>query len=131
MFILVTGGNVNVTIDIESLVTKQFAVPAKNFAVANVPEGFEATISEFDNTQVDTFMMTFAGVSTDINKLRARDIIGVVDLDVHAHEYEIKEWEPGVYVSEVHLNLSQDYIPADTYKLTVVLKKIDEETSEE
>lgn len=122
------GGNVNVTIDIEPLVTKQFEVPVKNFAIANIPEGFEATIREFENERVETFNMTFAGVSEDINKLRARNIIGVVDLEVHAQEYEITEWSSGVYVSEVHLNLSQDYIPAEDYALTIVLKKIEEET---
>lgn len=125
------GGNVNLTIDIEPLVTKQFEVPVKNFAIANIPEGFEAKIGEFENTQVETFTMTFAGVSENINKLRARDIIGVVDLEVHAQEYEITEWESGIYVSEVHLNLSQDYIPADKYVLTVILEKIEEETQTE
>lgn len=125
------GGNVNLTIDIEPLVTKQFAVPVKNFAIANVPEGFEAKIREFDNTQVENFTMAFAGVSADINKLRARDIIGVIDLDVHAQEYDITEWTAGIYVSEVHLNLSQDYIPAEKYKLTVVLEKIEEDSLEE
>lgn len=125
------GGNVNLTIDIEPLVTKRFEVPVKNFAIANIPEGFEAKISEFENTQVETFTMTFAGVSEDINKLRARDIIGVVDLEVHAQEYEITEWASGIYVSEVHLNLSQDYIPAEKYALTVILEKIEEETQTE
>lgn len=125
------GGNVNLTIDIEPLVTKRFEVPVKNFAIANIPEGFEAKISEFENTQVETFAMTFAGVSEDINKLRARDIIGVVDLEVHAQEYEITEWASGIYVSEVHLNLSQEYIPAEKYALTVILEKIEEETQTE
>lgn len=125
------GGNVNLTIDIEPLVTKRFEVPVKNFAIANIPEGFEAKISEFENTQVETFTMTFAGVSEDINKLRARDIIGVVDLEVHAQEYEITEWASGIYVSEVHLNLSQEYIPVEKYALTVILEKIEEETQTE
>lgn len=120
------GGNVNVTIDIEPLVTKHYEVPVKNFAIANIPEGFEATIQEFENGQMETFRMTFAGVSTNINKLRAKDIIGVVDLDVHAQEHEITEWVSGVYVADVHLNLSQNYIPAEDYALTVVLKKIEE-----
>ena len=124
------GGNVNVTIDIEPLVTKQFEVPVKNFAIANIPEGFEAKIREFENEQVENFTMTFAGVSEDINKLRAKDIIGVVDLDVHAQEYEITEWISGIYVCDIHLNLSQDYISAEDYTLTVVLEKM-EETQEE
>lgn len=119
------GGNISVTIPIEELITKEYEIPAKNFAVDNIPEGYEATIMELGK-DVETYTVTVQGVVQQMNLLKEKDIIGVVDLAQYAAEHEITEWTEGTYVQNVIWNLSDDYTMTDKYMLTVQLKKIED-----
>lgn len=119
------GGNVSVTIPIEELITKEYEVPVKNFAVANIPDGYEAKIAEFEK-DVDFYKISVQGIEKDINSLKEKDIIGVVDLEQYATDYEITEWNEGSYVLDVIWNMTDDYKLTDNHKLTVQLNKIEE-----
>lgn len=120
-------GLVGISQTIEKIVTKEFAVPKSNFAVANIPEGYTAEIQELASEDVTTFTIKLSGIESDINKLRARDILGIVDMNVLANEQGITQWAEDFYVGRVITNLSEDYTAVEQYAFTVSLKKIEEE----
>ena len=124
------NGNVSVTVGIEPLATKELEVPIKNFAVGNIPEGFDVTIQEFENENVKNYLVSISGVERDLRKIDAEDIIGVVDMKLLAEEQGITEWTAGSYVSEITFNLSDDIIVKEPYSLTIILKEQNKEESE-
>lgn len=112
-------GNVTIKVPIEKIITKDYAVPAANFAVAHVPDGYEAEIVELEDN--NTITMSVSGVSSQLTKLQAKDILGVVDMDLIAENLGIEEWEDGEYTGTIVTNLSDDYTLVQEYTLTVRL----------
>lgn len=124
------NGNVSVTVGIEPLITQVYEVPIKNFAVGNVPEGFEATIKEFENEEIEFYKISLSGVEADIKKMEAEDIIGVVDLQILAEKLGVTEWTEGSYVSEITFNFSKDIMVKEPYSLTIILEDQNKEIVE-
>lgn len=124
------NGYVSVTVGIEPLITREFEIPVRNFAVGNVPEGYTATIQEFENEAIENYKISVSGVETDIKKIKANDVIGVVDMQLIAETQGITEWTEGSYVGEITFNLSDDVILKAPYSLTIVLTDQNKETEE-
>lgn len=120
------GGNVSVTVPIAEIVTKTYEVPEKNFAVANAPEGYEISIKDFDDDD-SSYAITLMGTEKKISDLREKDIVGVVDMQQYLDDNELTEWKAGVYSLPVVLNVSEDYTPAEQYRLSIEVKTIEEE----
>lgn len=125
------NGNVSVTVGIEPLITREFEIPVRNFAVGNMPEGFEAVIQEFENDEVQNYKISLSGVEADIRRIKANDVIGVVDMQLIAETQGITEWTEGSYVGEITFNLSDNIILKAPYSLTIVLKDQNKDTAEE
>lgn len=123
-------GNVNVTVAIEPLVTKEFDIPVKNFAIGNAPEGYDVSIREFENKDLKSYSIAVSGVEEEIRKIRANDVIGVVDMQKIAESQGITEWTDGSYVGEITFNLSDGLILKAPYSLTVVMVDRNKETQE-
>lgn len=124
------NGNVSVTVGIEPLITREFDIPVRNFAVGNAPEGYDVTIQEFENEEIENYKISVSGVEADIKKIRANDVIGVVDMQLIAETQGITEWTEGSYVGEITFNLSDDVILKAPYSLTIILKDQNKETEE-
>ncbi|MBQ6786517.1 MAG: hypothetical protein IJO85_02215 [Lachnospiraceae bacterium] len=124
------NGNVSVTVGIEPLITREYDIPVKNFAVGNAPEGYEVTIQEFENEEIDNYRISVSGVEDDIRKIKANDVIGVVDMQMIAETQGITEWAEGSYVGEITFNLSENVTLQAPYSLTVVLTDQNKETEE-
>ena len=124
------NGNVSVTVGIEPLITREYDIPVKNFAVGNAPEGYEVTIQEFENEEIDNYRISVSGVEDDIRKIKANDVIGVVDMQMIAETQGITEWAEGSYVGEITFNLSENVTLQAPYSLTVVLTNQNKETEE-
>ncbi len=124
------NGNISVTVGIEPLITREYDIPVKNFAVGNAPEGYEVTIREFENEEVENYRISVSGVEDDIRKIRANDVIGVVDMQKIAETQGITEWAEGSYVGEITFNLSENVTLDVPYSLTVVLVDQNKETEE-
>ena len=124
------NGNVSVTVGIEPLITREYDIPVKNFAVGNAPEGYEVTIQEFKNEEIDNYRISVSGVEDDIRKIKANDVIGVVDMQMIAETQGITEWAEGSYVGEITFNLSENVTLQAPYSLTVVLTNQNKETEE-
>ncbi len=127
------NGNVSVTVGIEPLITREFHIPVKNFAVGNVPEGYEAVIREFENEAIEKYTISLSGVEADMKRIRADAVVGVVDMQILAEQQGITEWAEGSYVSEITFNLTDDIIINQPYSLTIELidqNKITEESTQ-
>lgn len=122
------NGNVSVTIGIEPEMTRNFAVPAKNFAIDNVPDGFKASIMEFADKDVSSYSITATGAEDDIKGISEKSIVGVLDMDIIKDKLNITEWSPGSYAAEIIFNLPDDIVLQQTYSLTLV---VEEDTAEE
>jgi hypothetical protein len=115
------SGNVNVTIPIEPIVTKEIKVPSKNFAAGNKPDGFDVTLMEVDED--DTYSIKISGTQEAVNSVTANDVIGVIDMDMLAEEQEIEEWSAGTYQGKITFNLSDSVTLDKDYFMTIVLEE--------
>lgn len=64
---------VEVTVTIEQITTKTFSVPAQNITITNIPTGYDAAFKS------DPVNVSIRGLESDLNKLSADDLKGVVD----------------------------------------------------
>ena len=124
------NGVVSIAVTIEPLVTQEFEVPVKNIAIGNIPEGFDATIQEFEGTGVEKYKISVSGVEEDIKKMNAKDIIGVIDMKLLAQEQELTEWHEGSYVGELTFNLPENVFANKQYSLTVILEDLNKQNEE-
>lgn len=121
------GGSISVTVKIVPQLTKEFAVPAKNIAVANPPGNLELTIKELGG-DVKTYPVVVTGIADTVEGMKAEDIIGVVDMDTLLQELDMDAWKAGEYKGDIIFNLPEEVSLKETYQLTLVLE---EETQEE
>lgn len=124
------NGNVNVTIGIEPEASKELDVPARNFAIGNVPEGFDVSIQEFEEGGLKNYHVEVTGIADDVNALNAKDVIGVVDMNQMLNKLGLSEWEEGHYTGEITFNFPADVKPQQTYSLTLEVKKQDSADTE-
>lgn len=124
------NGNVSVTVGIEPLIKRELEIPVRNFAVGNVPEGYEVIIQEFENKTIESYRISLSGVEADIKRIRANDVIGVVDMQLIAEAQGITEWTEGSYVGEITFNLSDNIRLDASYSLTIVLVDQNKEIEE-
>lgn len=121
------SGNVSVTVGVEPEASKELEIPVKNFAIGNAPDGFDVTIQEFEDDSVKTYPVAVTGIADDVNSLNARDIIGVVDMNLMLEKLGMDSWEAGTYSGEITFNFPDDVKTQQTYNLTLVVTQQKEE----
>ena len=62
-----------------------------------------------------------------MNSLNARDIIGVVDMNLMLDKLGMDSWEAGTYSGEITFNFPDDVKTQQTYNLTLVVTQQKEE----
>lgn len=125
------NGNVSVTVGVEPQASKELEVPVKNFAIGNVPEGYEVAIQEFEDDSVKTYTVAVTGIADDVNSLNARDVIGVVDMSQLQEKLGLEEWQEGTYTGEITFNLPDDVETQQSYSLTLKVTKTDDTAADE
>lgn len=119
------SGDVSVTIGIEKLVTKDLEIPARNFAAAYKPDGFNLTLKELE--EKDSYTVRISGTQAAVDAVDAIAVIGVVDMDKILKNLGLQEWIVGSYQGEITFNLPDNVTLAENYKMTVLLENIEEE----
>lgn len=114
------GGNVNVTVGIEQLVTKDLEIPARNFAASNKPENLKLTLHEVDGQNFYTIRIS--GIKSAVESVNAENVVGVIDMDALLERTGLAEWVAGVYQGEIVFNLPENVRLAQPYLMTVVLE---------
>ena len=116
------SGNVMVTVGIEPIVTRELQIPKKNFALGNMPEGFNIFINELEDAE--SFTIRISGVQNDVNAVNPEDIIGVVDMDILLESINFEQWAAGAYEGEITFNLPETVVLEERYKFTIILEDI-------
>lgn len=91
--------SVTVTIDVEELERRNFAVPVENIDIDNMPEDYRI---EFN---ADTVNIAIYGLAEDLDKLEADAIRPILD---------VQDMSAGSHVGQLKISLDNKYIVADT-----------------
>lgn len=119
-----SGGNVNVTVGIEQLLTKELEIPSRNFAAGNKPENLKLTLREV--TSQDHYTIRISGTKAAVDRVEAESVLGVVDMNMLLEKLGLIEWVAGIYQGEIVFNLPSDVTLEQPYMMTVVLEPIEE-----
>lgn len=124
------GGNVNVTVTIEQIVTRELEIPAEKFAAGfepgKRPDNMKVTLREVENQE--SYTIRISGTKAAVDAVNAEDVIGVVDMNALLEQLGLTEWVPGVYQEEITFNDVLDNVSLEQpYQMTVVLEAIEED----
>ncbi len=124
------GGNVNVTVVVEQLVTRELQIPAAKFAAGfepgKEPENLKVTLREVENQEYYTIRIS--GTKAAVDAVNAEDVIGVVDMNTLLEKLGLTEWVPGIYQEVITFSDNlKDVTLEQPYQMTVVVEAIEED----
>lgn len=93
-----------VTVHIEPEVSKRLEIREEKVSIANIPEGYNASISGLD----ESFIIEVTGLSVDLATVQASSISGIVDVQKWMQERGMEEPVPGFYSVDIDFGLPQD-----------------------
>lgn len=114
------NGKITVTAFVEPVINKTLTVPIENVSVMNVPEGFEAEITDSSET---TFVLEVSGLGAYINQLRQESVMGTVDIAMWMQEMGMESLREGSYNVPVSFVLDENVAMEDSYSVRVVIKQ--------
>ena len=116
-------GNVNVTVYIEPKVERNLEIPLSAISLVNVPDGFDAQLSEAE----EIYWLRVSGLEEIVAALQAGEIKGMVDLAAWMEEEELKELSVGVHTVPVTFSLPEGITIELPVTLPVTITKLEEE----
>ncbi len=111
-----------VTVYIAPESSKRLEIRGEKVRITNLPEGYNASISELG----ESFVIEAVGLSKDVAGLQAGDISGAVDIQKWMKSQGMDEPEPGYYTVEVDFGLPESVVLRDPVTVTLHISKIDE-----
>ena len=112
-----------VTVPIEAEISKKLEIRGEKVRMTNVPEGYEASISELD----ESFVIEVVGLSRDVATLQAANINGTVDVSRWMNESGMETPEPGFYTVEVDFGLPENVSLRETVTVTLHISEPEQE----
>ncbi|MCM1127420.1 MAG: CdaR family protein [Lachnospiraceae bacterium] len=112
-----------VTVPIEVEISKRLEIRGERVRLANVPEGYAASISELD----ESFVIEVIGLSRDVAALQAQNITGTVDVAKWMSETGMDEPHPGFYTVEVDFGLPADVRLREAVTVTLHISEPEEQ----
>lgn len=116
-------GNVNVTVYIEPEVERNLEIPISAISLVNVPDGFEARLSEAE----EIYRLRVSGLEEVITALQVGQIRGTVDLAAWMEEEELKELSVGEHTVPVTFSLPEGITIELPVTLPVTITKLEDE----
>lgn len=115
------SGKASVTVHIEKEQEKKLNLGANNVVIANVPEGYIATVDKDSE-----ILLSMVGLQADISELMADDITAEVDLTAYMEENELTHLEPGTYTIEAKIDLGENITLLEPIKVKVIIEEAEE-----
>ena len=113
---------VRITVDIEPEASKELQIQGDRIEVTNVPEGYKATISGFEeNVRIEV-----RGLTKDIAGLRSADMRGYVDVGKWMRDENITEPAEGYYQVEIDFGLPDDVTIVEPVEVMMHLSKLED-----
>ncbi len=104
-----------VTVSVEAEISKRLEIRGDRVRMVNMPDGYQVSISELD----ESFVIEVIGLSRDVATLQAGNITGTVDVARWMQESGMEEPQPGFYTVEVDFGLPENVALRDA--VTVML----------
>lgn len=114
------SGKVTVTAYVEPVVDKTLQVSIQDVAVTNVPEGFEAELTDSAETE---FTLQVFGLKADINPLRQENITGKVDVAKWMSENGMESLKAGTYSIPVTFSINSRIEMKEPIEVKVVIRE--------
>ena len=108
---------------IEPVADKTLQIPMRDITVSNVPEGFEAEISE---SAEDLLTLELQGLGAQIEPLRYDNVFGVVNLATWMEKEGMERIKAGSYIIPVTFLLDEQITVSNTPSVRVTIKEIEE-----
>ena len=117
------NGRAAVTVYIEPIVEKTFQIFMRDIRVSNVPEGYEAEISESEESIIP---LELAGLDAQIQPLRQGSISGVVDIAAWMEEQKMETLKTGSYTIPVTFALDERIVIKNSPSVRIVIRDAEE-----
>lgn len=111
-----------VTVAVEKKVSKKLEIREEKVSIANLPQGYDASISGLD----ETFVIELIGLSQDLATIQADHVTGKVDILEWAESQGMDEPVEGFYTVEVDFGLPHDVDIADPVMVVLHISKMEE-----
>lgn len=116
-------GRIQVTVTVEQEVDLPVAMPINRIHIINVPEGFEAKITE----EGDTYSLTLVGLARDIEALDTTAIIAAVDVTAYIESRNMDNISEGTYMMELVFNLDETVALKEIVRVKVDVTEVEEQ----
>jgi hypothetical protein len=100
------SGNVSVTVYVEQEVERKVSLDVEDISLNNVPEGYEAMITEPE----DTYYITLVGLTSELDAVALEEISASVDVAAWFDSEDIEEPERGNYWMPVTITLPDETV---------------------
>lgn len=98
------SGKVNVTVFVEQETERTVSIDVQNISIAGVPEGYEATITEPE----ETCDITLVGLASELNDIVVEEMTAAVDITAWFEEEEIEEPARGNYWIPITVSIGEE-----------------------
>lgn len=113
---------IGVTVAVEKKVSKKLEIREEKVSIANLPQGYDASISGLD----ETFVIELIGLSQDLATIQADHVTGKIDILEWAESQGMDEPVEGFYTVEVDFGLPHDVDIADPVMVVLHISKMEE-----
>lgn len=100
------SGKVNVTVFIEPEVEKTVKIDVQSIGITGIPEGYEATITDPE----ETCDITLVGLASELNDIVVEEITATVDVAAWFEEEEVEEPTRGNYWIPITVQIGEEPI---------------------
>lgn len=114
------SGSVSVEVMIEPIETEKIRIPQSDIRLENIPEGFEASIVEYDSENG----ISLRAITSKLEALEGTDWLGTVDVMEYLENQGIVEIVPGIYTIEAEFSVPEDIELAQRLYVKVELTAI-------
>ena len=121
------NGSISVEVIIEPIEVDKIRIPQSDIQLENIPEGFEASIVEYDTEN----SISLRAITSKLEALEGTDWIGTVDVMEYLEEQGFVEVVPGIYTIEAEFNVPEDIEQAQRLYVKVELTAIVTEEEKE
>ncbi len=114
------SGSISVEVVIEPIEIEKIRIPQSDIRLENVPEGFEASIVEYDFEN----SISLRAITSKLEALEGTDWIGTVDVLEYLENQGMVEIVPGIYTIEAEFRVPEDIELAQRLYVKVELTAI-------
>jgi len=114
------SGKITATAFVEPIINKTLTVPIENVSLTNIPQGYEAEITDSAET---TFTLEVSGLGGHVNPILQENVMGTVDVSAWMQEMGIENLREGSYNIPVKFALDENITLGETYNVRVVIKQ--------